>query len=175
MRFLLHAVAGASLMLAGASPAAAQFATTFDQLVDVTKPGQTLFVIDRDGYETRGRLERVADGTLTLTSKTGARRFTTDDVVVIRTPGHDSVLNGALIGGALEAGVAGVAMLSCGRVCDGAAAAVIGNFVIGAGLGALIDAFILTPRDVYRVGQHRVDVQPIVTGTRHGAQLVLRW
>ena len=175
MRRFLQVAVGAGLVIGSASAASAQFATRFEQLGDVTKPGQTLFVIDREGYESRGRLERVEDGSLSLVLKNGVRRFTADEIVVIRKPGHDSVLNGALIGGSVAAGFVGIAFASCGGECSGVGPVLLANFVFGAGMGALVDAFIMTPRDIYRVGKRRLDVQPIVSGTRQGAQVVLRW
>lgn len=175
MRLFLQVAVSAGLVVGSASGASAQFATSFEQLGDVTKPGQTLFVIDREGYESRGRLERVADGSLALALKTGVRRFTADEIVLIRTPGHDSVLNGALIGGGLTAGMVGIAFVACEGECSGAGPVLLANFIFGAGLGALVDAFILTPRDIYRVGKHRLDVQPIVGRAKGGAQVVLRW
>jgi hypothetical protein len=175
MRFLCRVAAGALLLLGSATPAFAQFASNFNQLGDVTKAGQTLYVIDREGYETRGRLDHVDAGSLTLSLKNGTRRFTTEDVIVVRRPGPDSVLNGALIGGAVSAGMVGLALLSCEGHCTGAAPVLVGNFVVGAGIGALIDAFIQTPRDIYRVGKRRIDVKPLISSTRQGAQVVLGW
>src|SRR5207249_1593260 len=102
MRLFLGLAFGGLLVCGIATPAAAQFATSFDQLADVTKPGQTLFVIDREGNETRGRLEKVADDSITLAARRGPRQFAADDIVVIRKLGNDSVLNGAAIGGAVS-------------------------------------------------------------------------
>jgi 1-acyl-sn-glycerol-3-phosphate acyltransferase len=174
MRWLMHVTVGVVLVAASASTASAQFAASFDQLVDVTKPGQTLLVIDREGNESRGRLVRVSDGSITLALKRGAREFAADEVIVIRRPDHDSVLNGAAIGGAITAGMVAITFASCDN-CSGFFPLVVGNFVVGAGLGALVDAFILTPRDIYRVGKPRIDVRPMVGGTSRGAQVVLRW
>jgi len=175
MRPLLQIVIGAGLVIGSASTAFAQFASSFDQLADITKRGQMLFVIDKEGYESRGRLERIEDGSLTIALKSGMRRFSSDEIVVIRTPGHDSVLNGAAIGGTVAAGMVGIAFAGCSGECHGAGPVLLANFVVGAGIGALVDAFILTPRDIYRIGKHQLGVQPIVSGTRHGANLVLRW
>jgi uncharacterized protein YcfJ len=175
MRVLSGAVLGALLILGSATQAFAQFATSFDRLPGVAKKGQTLFVIDREGNETRGRLERVDDRSLTLALENGSRSFTADDVVVVRRPDHDSVLNGALIGGTVSAGLVGLAFAACEGECNGAGPVLLANFVFGAGLGALVDAFILTPRDIYRVGSRRIDVKPLIDGTRQGAQVVLRW
>ncbi len=176
MRLFVRVVTGMTLVLGSVSAASGQdFASSFDQLRTITKPRQVLFVIDREGNETRGRLESVADGTLTLAGRDGPRRFGADEIIAVRTPGNDSVLNGALIGGAVEAGTVAIVFLSCDGYCSGAGAALVGNFVIGAGIGALVDAFIQTPRDIYRVGKRHVDVKPIVSGTKQGAQVVLRW
>jgi hypothetical protein len=172
VRFIVLAL---MLWLVPTSNAYAQYAATFDELPSATKHGQKLFVFDREGDEVRGRLESVNGESLVLTLPNGTRTFSADDIVLIRTPGHDSVLNGAAIGGGVMAGLAAVTFAACEGDCRGVGTLIVTNFIVGAGIGALVDAFILTPRDVYRVGKRRLDVQPVVTGTAHGAQVVLRW
>jgi hypothetical protein len=174
MQLWLRLALGAALVCAAGTPASAQFATSFDQLQNVTKPGQTLFVIDREGNETRGRLERISDDSITLAVRRGARQFSEDEIVVVRKLADDSVLNGAAIGGSILGGIAALTFFACDE-CTGLGSVVVGEFVIGAGLGALVDAFIRTPRDIYRVGKRRIGVTPVVTPTRQGAQVVLRW
>ena len=143
MRYVL--ILASVLTLAAARPASAQIAvSTFEQLQAGVKPGDRLFVIDKTGIETDGRLQSLSPEVLTLALKgQQERHFTRDDVVVIRKLTHDSVWNGAAIW--------------------------------GAGIGALVDACILTPQDIFRTGPARVAVRPAVGRGRVGATVTMRW
>jgi hypothetical protein len=162
------------LLACGPQPALAQYAATFEELPAATRPGQKLFVVDRDGNEIRGRLAGVTADTVTLRVDQGTRELTRDQIILIRTPAQDSVLNGAAIGAAVTGGFALVSFAEC-HECSGVGAVMVGSLVWGAGIGALIDACILTPRDVYRVGKRRIDVQPVITPHAQGANIAVRW
>jgi uncharacterized protein YcfJ len=162
-------------LLAGAVvPASAQYAATFEELPAATKHGQRLFVFDREGNEIRGRLAAVTADTVTLRVDHGTRELTRDEITLIRTPSQDSILNGAAIGAAVTGGFTLLSFAGCDD-CTGAGAFVLGGMLWGAGIGAVIDACILTPRDVYRVGKRRVDVEPIVTPHARAAMISVRW
>jgi hypothetical protein len=174
MRILRHAFV---LVLAMAVPAsaAAQYAASFDELPAATKKGQKLFVFDDEGNEVRGRLAGVTADTVTLVVDKGrTRELARDRITLIRTPSQDSVLNGAAIG-ASATGI--VALISFGECvgCSGAGSLLVEALLWGGGIGALVDAFILTPRDVYRVGKRRVDVNPIVSRDGGGARVRIAW
>jgi uncharacterized protein YcfJ len=160
--------------LALPSTARAQYAATFEELPAATKAGQKLFVFDREGNEIRGRLAGVTADTVTLRVQHATRELTRDQITLIRTPAQDSVLNGAAIGAAVTGGFTLLSFAGC-DTCTGAGALVLGGMLWGAGIGAIIDACILTPRDVYRVGKRHVDVQPVVTPSARGASIAVRW
>jgi hypothetical protein len=89
-------------------------ARSFEELQALVKTGDTVFVTDTSGVETRGRIAALTSGSLTL-SRSGARReFVESDVRRIERWRHDSVRNGLLMG--LGAG-AGVGFLA-GRGAD---------------------------------------------------------
>lgn len=174
MRVFRNALATLLLLAAAALPASAQYAATFEELPSATKSGQKLFVFDREGNEIRGRLAGVTAGTVTLRVDQGTRELTRDQIILIRTPAQDSVLNGAAIGAAVTGGFVLLSLAEC-YDCSGVGAVLAGSLVWGAGIGALIDACILTPRDVYRAGKRRLDVQPIVTRHARGASIAVSW
>jgi uncharacterized protein YcfJ len=162
------------VLMAGVLPASAQYAATFEELPAATRPGQKLFVFDGEGNEIRGRLAGVTSDTLTLRVAQGTRELMRDQITLIRTPSQDSIVNGAAIGAAVTGGFTLLSFAGC-HDCSGVGAFVVGGMLYGAGIGAIIDACILTPRDVYRVGKRQVDVQPLLTPHARGASLAVRW
>ena len=127
--FLLPAVALSQ-------PAAGQPAVT---LPDLVKPGDRLFVTEPGGVQTEGRLLRVSPDELVLLAGDVERVFEREHIG--RVEKRDRLWNGMLAGaipGAMIGASAGAFECSdCGRsVATGAI--VVG--VIGAGIGALIDA-----------------------------------
>jgi uncharacterized protein YcfJ len=174
MRVFRNAVAMLLLLSAAALPASAQYAATFEELPSATKSGQKLFVFDREGNEIRGRLAGVTADTVRLRIQNGTRELARDQIVLIRTPAQDSVLNGAAIGAAVTTGFVLLSFAGC-HDCSSVGPVLAPSVVWGGGIGALIDACILTPRDVYRVGTHRLDVQPIISPHARGASIALSW
>jgi len=174
MRSVTNLLVIVIVLAAAAVPASAQYAATFDELPGATKPGQKLLVFDDEGNEIRGRLAGVTADTVTLRVKEGTRELTRDHITLIRTPSQDSVLNGAAIGAAVTGGFMLLSFMECDN-CTGVGTFVLGAAAWGAGIGAIIDACILTPRDVYRAGKRHVDVRPVVTPNARGATLSLRW
>jgi hypothetical protein len=104
----MRTVIGACLaLLASAYPARAQL--TFRSVQPGALP--TLFVTDRAGHETRGKLVRITDTEVTIAADGGDRTFAVSDVLVIDRKG-DSLRNGAIVGmvvgmafGVLSAGI----------------------------------------------------------------------
>lgn len=176
--FMKLACVALAIALAPRAASAQVVASTFEQLQSGVKPGERIFVIDKTGVETVGTVQSLSPDVLTLTLKNqGERRFSRDDVVVIRTMTHDPVWNGAAIG----AGVTGAfVLLSVGLQCGGECGEYLGQALLGAaiwggGIGALVDAAILTPRDIFRTGPAHVDVHPTVGRDRIGAAVTIRW
>ena len=160
----------AMLLLGVPASAVAQYAATFEELPAATTKGQRLSVFDREGNEIRGRLAAATADRVTLIVGTGTtREVMREEITLIRTPSHDSVLNGAAIGGCVAGAFALISLAECPQ-CTG-----VGPLLGGAGIGALVDASILTPRDVYRVGKRRVEVKPVVARSSTGIRVALAW
>lgn len=106
-----------------------------------------VFVQERSGAETRGRLLSITPDAIAIDVEGSQRRFAAADVVRIDRRG-DSLKNGALIGAAV--GVFTAFLSDCPRTgnsagngCAGARVAyLLGGSAIWAGIGAGIDALI---------------------------------
>jgi hypothetical protein len=80
-------------------------ASSFDQLQGRVAVGETLWVTDVDGRETRGQLAQLTPTGLTLNGR-GTKLFEATAVSLIRHRQRDSLKNGALIGLAAGGGMA---------------------------------------------------------------------
>jgi hypothetical protein len=84
-------------------------ARSFKELQALIKKGDTIYIVDTAGVETRGVVEALSDVSLTL-SRSGARReFVESEVARIERGRRDSVRNGLLLGAATGAGIGFVA------------------------------------------------------------------
>jgi hypothetical protein len=173
------AVVLATVLVAMSVRAAAQEPVrSFDQLNTRLKPGDTVWVTDMQGRETRGKIQGLAPNALTLNAD-GARTFAARDISSIRERQQDSLKNGALIGFGVGGGLALVACLSSAEGSDDAgwcAGLGVGFYgAVGAGLGVGIDALVPGKKRVaYRApgtagaAQARVSVAPVMTPRRKG-------
>lgn len=150
---------------------------SFDQLNQRLKVGDTVWVTDAQGREIKGEIQSLASEVLTLNTG-GSRTFGAHDVRMIHQRSHDSLKNGALIGGGV---LGGLVLFGClatsGRegsaTCVGAAAF---NGAMGAAIGAGIDAAIKGPKlVVYRApgapGSARLSLAPLITTRTKGFAL----
>lgn len=109
----------------------------------------TVYVLDRSGGETEGRLVSLTEATVTIQTKTAPRTFSLSEVVRIYQRG-DSLKNGALIGGGFGLGMG--LLLGGFSDCPGADQSKgcpwshVGFIVVGtltyAAIGTAIDALI---------------------------------
>jgi len=165
------------IVLLPAVSAAQEPVKSFDQLDTRLKAGDTVWVTDARGREVRGQIQSLSPDALTLNAG-GSRTFGAGDVRVIHERQHDSLKNGALIGGCV---LGGLVLFGClatsGReesaTCAGAAAF---NGVIGAAIGAGIDAAIKGPKlVVYRApgasSSARLSLTPVITSRTKGVVL----
>jgi hypothetical protein len=157
--WLIFSCAGAATAQSVDISEAAQPASSFEQLQNRLAPGDTLYVIDASGEETKGRLTRALDATLTLIVDGTRREFAAHDVEQVDRSRRDPVHNGVLIG--LGAGaIAGYALgrgtdspscprpgIECGQ---GAALGVVSGAFWGAIGGWIADALIRTRETVYQ-------------------------
>ncbi len=140
--------------------------SSFDVLPQTIRPGQTVYVTDALMRETKGRLVRVSDTSITLLVQQAEREFPRLDVQQIARAG-DSVANGMAIGMGVF-GAWGLAA-SVADHCVGEAVCVagtVGMVGIGAGIGALIDYAIKGKTVVYRAKQGNVTATPVLLGSR---------
>jgi hypothetical protein len=103
----------------------------------------TLWVTDRAGAETKGKLVKWTDTAIVVQGEQGQRTFDVGEVALVER--RDGLKNGALIGAAigLVAGVVVGGFQDCGSDCTGVRiAAGLTNMAIYAAIGAGIDALI---------------------------------
>ena len=181
MAGMFRTLAFASLVAGCASAANAQAVpSSFRDLQFLVKPGDRVTVVDSSGERITGRISELDASTLSVASATGPRRFTQDDVRVVRQRRPDPLKNGALIGVAFGAGMGLMTELSCGgnEYCGQAGWVTVGSTLWGLGVGVFTDAILKTSTDVFRHGPGTagsLSVVPVVGSRTAGARLALRW
>ena len=168
-------ILAAGLVLAAAARVTAQEPLkSFDQLNTQLAPGNTVYVTDTAGRETKGRIVEITPSSLKLSGKAGT--FTASDVRTVYHRPDDSLRTGALVGLGVGAGFAVV----LGALLEDAEFMAVGALIyggIGAGIGAGIDALIPWPkRLVYAAAPGsgsgaRLSVAPVVTPRTKGVAL----
>ncbi len=109
---------------------------SFAELQQRLKPGETVFVTDRQGRETRGTVGRLSDTSLLIFVSGDQREIPSTEIIRIEKP--DPVWNGSLIGGALLGfSFMGGAGASCSPHC---ARDVPLGLLVGAALGGFLGA-----------------------------------
>lgn len=169
----------AGLLLATAMPVTAQ-----DRFVDVQyalRPGDTVFVVDDTGTETRGKVANIGPSALRLVVNGYERDWGAAAVERLERRG-DSLKNGA-IAGLATGGVFGflaIVAVSAGGGGEafplvpgnGQIAVLFGAFIgLGAGIGAGIDALVPGRTLLYLRPRNRTSVVPLVTPTAQSIQL----
>jgi hypothetical protein len=173
--FIIAAVACILVLSLGVRPAAAQVASSFEQLQVLVEANDKVLVRDFSGNQTRGRISVVSPSLLRLVVDGTPREFSPADVLEIRQRRGDSLGNGAIIGLIAGAAFGSVgALIICAEEadCAGAAtAAVLAYGAIGAGMGVGVDALIRRERTIYRAPARpaaSIRISPIVTKNRQG-------
>ena len=169
-------VAAAALLFA--APAAAQgVAASWSDLLPRVKAGDFLLVKDTTGKVTKGRLLEITPQALVLGLDSDTRELPATSVVEIkRRHWNDPVWTGLLIG--IGAGLpASIAIGALEANEGGANALVIAPVLIGAGIGAAVDAMIPARTRIYRAGRVAdIRVVPLVAPRAQGVQVrVLFW
>lgn len=116
------------------TPPAGQSMPSLQELRNFVRPGDTLYVIDSQGDETKGRLMNILDRAIALEVDHTRRTLPADSIVRIDRTRRDSVKNGVLIGLATGA----VAGYAAGRRVDSPACPRNG---LECGQGATIGAY----------------------------------
>jgi ABC-type Fe3+-hydroxamate transport system substrate-binding protein len=173
----LRCMAIVVLLTVAAPMAEAQtLASSFEQLQVLVKSGDTVSVTDSAGREMSGRITSLSPSSLVLLVDGVQRDLSESEVGMVRQRRQDSLGNGAKWGLGIGAGLglaAGLAIASEYSEARGAyipiLALVYGG--IGAGVGAGMDALILSNQVIYFKpprSSARVTVSPLVTPERKG-------
>ena len=190
-------VSVAWLLVAPLGVSAQVVATSFEELRALVKSGETIYVTDASGRQTKGRLGELSASSLELlVGQTGPNgretfvpkaRLSERDVRQILLQRRDSLWNGTLIGmavwlgiGALPATIFGCSNYEGLHPSVGSCAGAWGLFAgIGAGMGAAIDALITERTTVYyqAPGQRSSGVQlfPLFSQSANGIQMSVRF
>lgn len=168
----------AGLLLATAMPVTAQ--DRFDHVQYVLRPGDTVFVVDDTGTETRGKVASIGPSALRLVVDGYERDWGAAAVERLERRG-DSLKNGAISGlatGGIFGFLAIVAVSAGGGgqgflvPTNGELAGLFGVYMgLGAGIGAGIDALVPGRTLLYVRPRNRTSVVPLVTPTAQSIQL----
>ena len=187
----------ALLALTPLTASAQTVATSFQDLQNLVKPGDTIDVTSSSGKRIKGRLGELSASDLELlTRKAGADgrdasvskiHFSESDVVTVSIAHRDSLWNGALIGFSPGA-IVGTLILFIGGGCDcytleSRAPLALGVVAfaggIGAGIGVAVDALMYErPIVYYRAPERRasrVQISPLATKSAGGVQMSVRF
>ena len=165
-----------TLSLLSASFATAQPAQL--PIQDTVTSGLKVTVTDDRGVMVDGRVEAVSDRAVRLAIKGGSKEIPIEQIVRIERP--DGVKNGAI--GGFGVGVALGTMAAITAVSGGyrgagfAVGSIVGNGVVCAGIGALIDAAVDGRKTLYERGR-RTDTRmaPVVGPGVRGVAVSVSW
>ena len=165
-----------TLSLLSASFATAQPAQL--PIQDTVTSGLKVTVTDDRGVMVDGRVEAVSDRAVRLAIKGASKEIPIEQIVRIERP--DGIKNGALGGfgvGATLGTVAAIMAISGGYRSGGfAVGSIIGNGVVCAGIGALIDAAIDGKKTLYERGRRsETRVAPLIDRRVRGAAVSVSW
>jgi hypothetical protein len=144
------------------NPARAQAASSsFDELRQVLKKGQTVVVTDTSGVRTKGKVADVSPSSLVVLIPE-ARTFAEGAVTEIRAT--DPLSNGAFLGAAIGAGFA-----TWDYLIDPSEPGNAIIFAVGIGLGAAVGA------GIDALQTRRWKISPVVGKNRQGALVSVRF
>ena len=137
----------------------------------------TVWITDSGGQEVKTRIVDVSGGVVTTIAGGETRRLRTTDVVRVRVPHSDPLLNGALIGAgaAVASGLLLCRATEPWENCRDDIGPMLGFGAIGAGVGIGIDALIRGRRTIYEAvpGSARLRASPIIGRYAGGLQISL--
>ena len=157
-----------AFLSSSAAPAAAQ------AIPATVRSGLKVSVVDDRGTSVEGRVQDVSDRFVRLAVRGASRDIPIEDIVRIERP--DTVKNGALVGLGI-----GVTMGLIGTVADPQGGVVfvwrtVGNSVICAGIGALIDGAQDHRRTLYERGPRpHARLRPFIGRHVRGVAATVEW
>jgi hypothetical protein len=138
------------------------------------KPGLKVSVTDQRGANVEGRVQEVSGRFVRLSVKGRARDIPIEDVLRIERP--DTVKNGALIGFSVGVGSGLVAIAFDPHGGALMVSRTLGNGLVCAGLGALIDAAVDSRRTLYQRGSGpQARLHPVIGRNVRGVAATLAW
>jgi hypothetical protein len=146
-----------------------------DTLAKALRPGMTVWITDSTDQEKKAQIVDVSPSIVVTDAKGDTRHIGMDEVMRIRVPKADSVLDGALIGTGI-ATVAVMAMCTWAMPCVGLTTGERFTFaMIGAGAGLAVDAAIQSRHTIFdrRERSVRLHMAPILDRRTRGVQLSL--
>ena len=159
------------LIVASATPAAAQTARSFEQLAVLVESGNRITVTDSAGRERTGRiidLTLTALGLLTVGARHEFRESHVDTISQVR---QDMLRNGAWFGLAVGAAIGATYFIPKYDIADRYAAMSFGLWAAaGTGVGVGLDALVPSRQVIYQpTGTARgVTVAPLLSSDRRG-------
>jgi hypothetical protein len=144
-------------------------------LPDSVRPGVKVEIVDEAGGSVEGRLQEVSAQGVRLSTRRGITDVPVETIVRIARP--DGIKNGALIG--LAVGV-GLGIVGASNYAEGDTAVLVsqtlGNGLVCAGIGALLDAAVDTRRTLYQRGPRRqTRVMPLIGPGAGGLAASITW
>jgi hypothetical protein len=172
----IRIVLGLVLSLPAVRGAAAQQATSFEQLQVLTEENDKVTVTAVDGQEFEGQIGRLSTSSLRLRLAEGSRDFSQTDVDRITRDGGDPIGDGAKKGAYIGLAFGGVmGALFCFTDCRYLPMFAGFYTAFGAGVGLAADAMIREgERTIYRapaVSSGRINVSPVVGNDQKGVRV----
>ena len=131
-------------------------------------------VVDDRGSSVEGRIQEVSDRFVRLAVRGGSRDIPIEQIIRIERP--DTVKNGALIGLAVGVGTGLIATFSDPQGGGVLVSRTLGNGVICAGIGALIDGAQDRRRTLYERGPRpQVRLRPVIGRHVRGVATAIAW
>jgi hypothetical protein len=146
-----------------------------EQTIPATvKSGLKVSVVDDHGVSVEGRVQEVSDRFVRLAFRGGSREMPIERIVRIERP--DTVKNGALIGLSIGVGTGLIATIFDPQRGGVLVSRVLGNGVVCAGLGALIDGAQDHRRTLYERGPRPVArLHPVIGRHLRGVAATVTW
>ena len=146
-----------------------------EQAIPATvKSGLKVSVVDDRGSSVEGRVQEVSDRFVRLSVRGASRDIPIEDIIRIERP--DTVKNGALIGLAIGMGTG---LMATASDPQGGAVLVwrtLGNGVVCAGIGALIDGAQDHRRTLYERGPRpQARLRPVIGRHVRGVAATVEW
>jgi hypothetical protein len=157
-----------ALLFSPSAPAA-------EQAIPATvRSGLKVAVVDERGASVEGRVQEVSDRFVRLTVRGNSRDIPVEEIVRIERP--DTVKNGALIGLGIGMGTGLIATAADPHGGAVLVSRVLGNGLVCAGIGALIDAAQDHRRTLYERGPRpQARVRPVIGRQVRGVAATLEW